>query len=164
MVQRAPEDPRGYSNRAAAFIKLLEFPSAIDDCDKAIKKDPKFIRAYLRKAQAYFGMRDYSKCLDACTDASEVDVTKVNAKEIEQQQQRALSAMYAARENETEEQTKERIQRDPEILNIMQDPIMQSILQQAQGDPAALQEHMKNPGIRAKIQKLVAAGVIRVGR
>ena len=49
-------------------------------------------------------------------------------------------------------------------MGIMQDPIMQSILQQAQGDPAALQEHMKNPGIRAKIQKLVAAGVIRVGR
>lgn len=46
----------------------------------------------------------------------------------------------------------------------MQDPIMQSILQQAQGDPAALQEHMKNPGIRGKIQKLMAAGVIRVGR
>ena len=30
---------------------------------------------------------------------------------------------------------------------ILQDPIMQSILQQAKGDPAALQEHMKNPGI-----------------
>ncbi|TVY17358.1 Heat shock protein sti1-like [Lachnellula arida] len=164
MVKRAPDDPRGYSNRAAAFIKLLEFPSAIEDCDRAIKKDPKFIRAYIRKAQAYFGMRDYSKCLDACTEASEVDETKANAREIEQQQQKALSAMYSSRENETEEETKERIQRDPEILGIMQDPIMQSILQQAQGDPAALQEHMKNPGIKAKIQKLVAAGVIRVGR
>ncbi|TVY24065.1 Heat shock protein sti1-like protein [Lachnellula hyalina] len=164
MVKRAPDDPRGYSNRAAAFIKLLEFPSAIEDCDRAIKKDPKFIRAYLRKAQAYFGMRDYSKCLDACTEASEVDETKANGREIEQQQQKALSAMYSSRENETEEETKERIQRDPEILGIMQDPIMQSILQQAQGDPAALQEHMRNPGIKAKIQKLVAAGVIRVGR
>ena len=68
-----------------------------------------------------------------------------------------------------------------QILGLLQDPIMQSILQQAQGDPAALQEHMRNPGIRNKINKLVAgmrpstsfksiqadceiAGVIRVGR
>ena len=49
-------------------------------------------------------------------------------------------------------------------MSIMQDPVMQTILQQAQSDPAALQEHMKNPGVRAKIQKLVAAGVIRMGR
>jgi stress-induced-phosphoprotein 1 len=152
MIKRAPEDPRGYSNRAAAFIKLLEFPSAIDDCNAAIKKDPTFVRAYIRKAQAYFGMRDYSKCLDACTEASEADVTKANAKEIEQQQQKALSTMYAAQGNETEEQTRERIQRDPDIMAIMQDPVMQSILQQAQGDPAALQEHMKSPVIRTKIQ------------
>ncbi|KAF7856977.1 hypothetical protein EAF04_009737 [Stromatinia cepivora] len=164
MIKRAPEDPRGYSNRAASFIKLLEFPSALEDCDKAIAKDSKFVRAYIRKAQAYFGMRDYSKCLDACNEATEADVTKANAREIEQQQQKAVTAMYSARENETEEQTKERLSRDPEIQRIMGDPVMQSILQQAQNDPAALQEHMKNPQIRSKIQQLIAAGVIRVGR
>ncbi|KAK6076415.1 tetratricopeptide [Seiridium cupressi] len=167
MVKRAPEDPRGYSNRAAAFVKLFEFPSALEDCDIAIKKDPKFIRAYIRKAQVYFGMREYSKCLDQCNEASVVDNEHhngANAREIQQQQDKALQAMYSARENETEEQTKERLQKDPEIMAIMQDPIMQSILQQAQSDPAALQEHMKNPGVRSNIQKLVAAGVIRMGR
>jgi stress-induced-phosphoprotein 1 len=41
---------------------------------------------------------------------------------------------------------------------------MQSILQQAKNDPAALQEHMKNPQVRASVQKLIAAGVIRLGR
>lgn len=51
-----------------------------------------------------------------------------------------------------------------QIMGIMQDPVMQAILQQAQSDPAALQEHMKNPQVRSKIQKLVAAGVIRMGR
>jgi stress-induced-phosphoprotein 1 len=167
MIKRAPEDPRGFSNRAAAFIKLLEFPSALEDCDTAIKKDPKFIRAYIRKAQAYFGMREYSKCVDACTEAMGVDAEHhagANAREIEQQQQKAYQAMYSARENENEEQTRERLMRDPEIMSIMNDPVMQSILQQAQSDPAALNEHMRNPGVRAKIQKLVAAGVIRVGR
>ena len=49
-------------------------------------------------------------------------------------------------------------------MAILQDPVMQSILQQAKGDPAALQDHMtKSPQIRAKIQKLMAAGVIRMG-
>ena len=28
-VKRAPEDPRGYANRAAAYIKLASFPDAI---------------------------------------------------------------------------------------------------------------------------------------
>ncbi|EMR64618.1 hypothetical protein MGN70_006552 [Eutypa lata] len=167
MIKRAPEDPRGYSNRAAAYVKLFEFPSALDDCDAAIKRDAKFIRAYIRKAQIYFGMREYSRCIDACNEASTVDnehYNGTNAREIDQQQQKALQAMYSARENESEDQTRERLQKDPEIMAIMADPVMQSILQQAQSDPAALQEHMRNPNVRTNIQKLIAAGVIRVGR
>ncbi|KAI9844652.1 MAG: Hsp90 cochaperone [Thelocarpon superellum] len=164
MIKRAPDDPRGYSNRAAAFIKLLTFPSAVDDCNAALKKDPKFIRAYLRKAQAYFGMREYSKCLDVCSEAMENDEGGANAREIEQQQQKALQAMYSAREGETEEETMARIQKDPEILGILQDPVMQSILQQAKGDPSALQDHMKNPTVRSKLQRLIHSGVIRIGR
>lgn len=118
MIKRAPEDPRGYSNRAAAMVKLFEFPSALSDCDMAIKKDPKFIRAYIRKAQVYFGMREYSKCLDACTEASTIDNEHhngANAREIAQQQEKAIQAMYSARDNETEEQTRERLQKDPEV-------------------------------------------------
>lgn len=160
MIKRAPDDPRGYSNRAAALIKLMTFPSAVSDCDIAIQKDPKFIRAYLRKAQAYFAMKEYSKCTDVCTEAMQQDDGS-NRREIEQQQQKAIQAQFAGRAGETEEQTMERIQKDPEIMGILQDPIMQSILQQAKGDPAALQDHMKNPDIAKKVQKLVAAGVIR---
>ena len=47
-------------------------------------------------------------------------------------------------------------------MAILQDPVMQSILQQAKGDPAALQDHMKNPAIAGKVQKLIAAGMFLI--
>jgi stress-induced-phosphoprotein 1 len=47
------------------------------------------------------------------------------------------------------------------LQKIMSDPVMQSILQQAQSNPAALQDHMKNPAVRANIMKLVNAGIIK---
>lgn len=123
MTRRAPDDPRGYSNRAAALIKLMTFPGAVQDCDEAIKRDANFIRAYLRKAQAYFAMKEYNKCLDVCTEATEHDAGGANAREIEQQQQKALQAQYSAREGETEEQTMERIQRDPEVRDSIPSPV-----------------------------------------
>lgn len=118
MIKRAPEDPRGYSNRAAAFLKLLELPSALEDCEAAIKKDPKFIRAYIRKAQVLHGMRKYSEAVDVCDEAQRVDAEShggANAREIEAQQQKGYGAMYSARENESEEQTKQRLMQDPEV-------------------------------------------------
>lgn len=164
MIKRAPDDPRGYSNRAACLIKLVTLPSAVQDCDESIKRDPSFIRAYLRKAQALFLMKEYNRCVDACNEATEHDADGKNAREIEQQIQKALQAQFSAQEGETEEQAQARIQRDPEIMGILQDPVMQSILQQAKGDPAALSSHMKNVGVRNKINKLIAAGVIKLGR
>lgn len=181
MIARAPDDPRGYSNRAAAFQKLMSFPEAVKDCDEAIKRDPSFMRAYTRKATAQLAMRDYNKCLDTLTAAQEVDTDGQHASELEGLMQKCMQTMYSAREGETEEQTMERIRKDPEVLSsffnlftlfanctqqissIISDPVMQSILQQAKTNPAALNEHMKSPIIRQKIQRLIMAGVIRLG-
>ena len=175
MTKRAPDDPRGYSNRAACLIKLLTFPSAVTDCDAAIACDPSFIRAYLRKAQALFAMKEYNRCIDVCAEAGTHDPEGKHARELEAQSQRALQAQFSAREGESDEDAQARIQRDPEIMvrpypsfcrpglptharkelgltlgarpscvqSILQDPVMQSILQQAKGDPRALQDHMK---------------------
>ncbi|KAI5780102.1 hypothetical protein EDC01DRAFT_633564 [Geopyxis carbonaria] len=163
MIKRSPDDPRGYSNRAAALQKLMSLPEAVKDCDEAIKKDPKFMRAYIRKAQLYLAMKDYNKCLDACNDATEADTEHKHTREIEEQSRKCMSVMYSSRGDETEEETMARIQRDPEIVSIISDPIMQSILQQAKQNPQALNEHMRNPMIKLKIQKLMAAGIIRMG-
>lgn len=114
MTKRAPSDPRGYSNRAAALVKLMAFPQAVTDCDEAIKRDPKFFRAYMRKGQALVAMKEFNRALDTFTEAAEKDDGS-HAREIEQQQQKCLDAQFSARAGETEQQTSERIQNDPEV-------------------------------------------------
>ena len=116
MTKRAPEDPRGYSNRAAALIKLMAFPQAVQDCNEAISRDPKFIRAYMRKGQALVAMKEINRALDTFTEVAEHDDGN-HTREIEQQQQKCLEAQFSARAGETEQQTSERIQNDPEVCS-----------------------------------------------
>jgi len=160
-IKRDPSDPRGYNNRANAYTKLVALPEALKDAEEAIKVDPKFVKAYIRKSHVLFAMRDYAKAIEAIHQASDIDEEKKHTREISEQMMKCQQAMLSEREGESEEETLQRAMRDPEVANIMSDPIMQSILQQAQGSPAALQDHMKNPAVRAKIMKLVNAGIIK---
>jgi stress-induced-phosphoprotein 1 len=62
---------------------------------------------------------------------------------------------------ESKEEVLRRAQQDPQVQSILSDPAMQLILQQMQQDPGAAQEHMRNPGIAAKIRVLINAGIIQ---
>jgi stress-induced-phosphoprotein 1 len=164
MIKRAPEDAKGYSNRAAALAKLMSFPDAIKDCEIAIKKDPTFIRAYIRKATAEIAVKDFAKAIETLDEARAKDAevsNGSNSREIDQLYHKAFSQRFQADPNETPEQTMARVSKDPEVAAILQDPVMNSILEQARGNPQALQEHMKNPEVAKKVQILIAAGVIR---
>ncbi|KAK0536419.1 Hsp90 cochaperone [Tilletia horrida] len=171
-IKRNPDDPRGYTNRASAYTKLAALPEALKDAEAAIKVDPKFVKAYIRQANVLFSMKEYTKALDAIQRASDINADAQaasdpaaagNAREISSTQDKIMEALYQQRSGESNEETLARAMRDPEIARIMGDPVMQSILQQAQSNPAALQDHMKNPAIRSNIQKLIAAGIISVG-
>ncbi|KAE8216569.1 hypothetical protein CF327_g216 [Tilletia walkeri] len=171
-IKRNPDDPRGYTNRASAYTKLAALPEALKDAEAAIKVDPKFVKAYIRKSNILFSMKEFTKALEAIQRASDVNTeaqaasdpqAAANAREISSTQDKIMEALYQQRSGESNEETLARAMRDPEIARIMADPVMQNILQQAQTNPAALQDHMKNPTIRANVQKLIAAGVISVG-
>ncbi|RWW64814.1 hypothetical protein BHE74_00027917 [Ensete ventricosum] len=51
---------------------------------------------------------------------------------------------------------------DPEIQNILTDPVMRQVLIDIQENPKAAQEHLKNPQVMHKIQKLVGAGIVQM--
>jgi hypothetical protein len=59
--------------------------------------------------------------------------------------QKVMYEMNTERAGETDEQTYARAMRDPEVQEIMADPLMRQILQDSQQDPRALVDHMKNP-------------------
>lgn len=160
-IKRDPKDPRGYNNRANAYTKLVALPEALKDAEEAIKVDPAFLKAYIRKAHVQFAMRDYTKAMETLQQTTDLDEEHKHTREIQELMIKCQQAVFSEREGENEEQTLQRAMRDPEIARIMGDPIMQSILQQAQGNPAALQDHMKNPSVRQNIMKLINAGIIK---
>ncbi|KAI5475470.1 stress-induced-phosphoprotein 1 [Pseudohyphozyma bogoriensis] len=162
-IKRNPADARGYTNRAAAYTKLLALPEALKDAEKAIEVQPEFVKGYIRKSHVLFAMKDYDKALAAIEEAAEKDVEKKHQTEIGQQFRKVSMADASSRAGETDEQTYARAMRDPEVQQIMSDPAFQAILQQAQSEPASLAQHMANPGVRSKIEKLVKAGIIKTG-
>ncbi|KAI0069161.1 hypothetical protein BV25DRAFT_1818128 [Artomyces pyxidatus] len=99
--------------------------------------------------------------MEAIEEATEHDDEGKHTHEISQQMMKIQQALLQQRAGETEQETLDRAMRDPEVASIMGDPVMQSILQQAQNNPQALQDHMKNPAVKAKIMKLVNAGIIK---
>lgn len=140
------------------------------------------VKAYIRKSHILYTMRDYVKAIGVLQEAAEHDDANAHTKEIQEQMLKCQQAQFAQREGESDEDVMQRAMRDPEIAvrisphtsfsfgsvdksyytqQIMSDPVMQSILQQAQTNPAALQDHMKNPIVRNKINKLISAGIIR---
>ncbi|WVO16413.1 hypothetical protein L204_104088 [Cryptococcus depauperatus] len=160
-IKRLPTDPRAYNNRAACYTKLLALPEALKDAETAISIDPTFIKAYIRKALVQEGMKEYAAALETLQKATEKDVEKKHTRELETNMMKIMNEMQQQRSSETEEQTYERAMRDPEVAQIMGDPVMRQILADAQQNPRALTDHMKNPMIAQKIQKLINAGIIR---
>lgn len=151
-IKRNPTDAKLYSNRAACYMKLLEFGMAIRDCDECIKLEPTFVKGYLRKGACYLAMKETDKALDAYQKALDLD----------SKCQEAIEGYRSCikESGSNPDAIRKRAMQDPEVQEILADPAMQMILQQMNKDPKALQEHLKNPDIAKKIERLLEAGII----
>lgn len=149
-----PADAKLFRNRAACLSKLMEFPSALKDCDEAIKIDPTFVKAYVQKGSILMVLKEKSKAQAAYAKALELDPTCSEA--IDGYRQCAMENSM------NPEEARARAMEDPEVQRILGDPAMRMILEQMQTDPKAVQDHLKNPEIKAKLQKLIESGLIQV--
>mmetsp|Transcript_95093 Transcript_95093/g.132151 ORF Transcript_95093/g.132151 Transcript_95093/m.132151 type:complete len:337 (+) Transcript_95093:57-1067(+) len=163
-IKRNPDDAafasRIYSNRSACYTKLFELPHALKDADECIKLDPDWVKGYLRKANCLLGMKREGEAESTYKIALEKDPNNAEAAD---GLRKARMQKYGAQEGLSREERAQRAMQDPEIQGIMGDPVMQQILKQMQEDPGAAQEHLKNPAILEKIQKLVEAGILQMG-
>ncbi|XP_059640029.1 hsp70-Hsp90 organizing protein 3-like [Cornus florida] len=162
-LRRNPKDPRAYSNRAACYTKLGAMPEGLKDAEKCIELDPTFAKGYTRKGAVQFFMKEYDKALETYQEGLKHDPK--NPELLDGIRRCVEQNNKASRGDLSPEELKERQAKgmqDPEIQNILTDPVMRQVLTDFQENPKAAQEHTKNPLVMNKIQKLVNAGIVQI--
>eukprot|EP01083_Nonionella_stella_P012860 36305_1 len=158
-LKRNPMDHKVYSNRAGCYNKLMAWDLALEDCNKCIELDPTFAKGYLRKGKIEHFMKEYQKALSSFNKGLECEPNSTQLLEAKQSTMRAISTANMSGQADPERQ--KRAMQDPEVQKIMKDPNMQLALQQMQEDPSAAMKIMqKDPSMAAKLETLMAAGII----
>ena len=160
-IKRNPSDAKLYSNRAATLTKLLAYPDALRDLDVCLKLDPKFVKAYSRKGTVHFFMKEMNKAIEAYDAGLMIDPS--NAECIKGKAQVVAKINESSTNSETDPDQVRRAMADPEIQQIMADPQIQMILRQMQEDPATGMQALKDPKVANAIQKLIGAGILKIG-
>uniref|UniRef100_A0AAV1UDG4 Hsp70-Hsp90 organising protein n=1 Tax=Peronospora matthiolae TaxID=2874970 RepID=A0AAV1UDG4_9STRA len=154
-IKRDPSCAVYYANRAAAYTKLTSFNEAKKDCEKAIELDPKYVKAYSRMGAIQCFMKEFHKARESYEKGLALDPNHQECID------GLRNVMYKIQAGETDEERARHGMADPEIQAILRDPVMQNVLNDFQTDPTSAQRHLQNPGIMAKIEKLIAAGVLQ---
>mmetsp|Transcript_10918 Transcript_10918/g.15302 ORF Transcript_10918/g.15302 Transcript_10918/m.15302 type:complete len:604 (+) Transcript_10918:73-1884(+) len=159
-VKRAPKNAAIRNNLSAALCKIMDFNGAKNHIQVALDIDPTYVKAYARKGDIEIMMKEYHKALDSYQTGLNHDSENKACKE---GLRKTTMLINQGQANMTEDERKERAEHamaDPDIQNILQDPIIQQVLRDLSENPAAGQEALRDPGVSAKIQKLIAAGII----
>ncbi|XP_010458658.1 PREDICTED: hsp70-Hsp90 organizing protein 2-like [Camelina sativa] len=162
-IKRNPKDPEAYSNRAACYTKLGAMPDGQNDAEKCIEIDPTFSKGYSRKATVQFFLKEYNDAMKTYQEGLKHDPH--NQELLDGISRCVQEINKASRGDLTPVELKERQAKgmqDPEIQNILTDPVMRQVLTDLQENLIAAQRHMQNPMVMNKIQKLISAGIVQM--
>lgn len=162
-IKRNPKEHALYSNRAAAYMKMGAYQDAENDCNSCLKIKPDFVKAVSRLAQIFFFRKEYHKALAEYDKVLKLDPDNAEAKA---GQQRTVMKVQegSAGGGADDDMRAKRAMADPEIQAILGDTYMQQVLREISEDPSALKHYMQSKDVMAKIEKLIAAGIIKTGR
>jgi stress-induced-phosphoprotein 1 len=159
-VKRAPKNAAIRNNLAAALCKIMDFSGAQRQIETALDLDPQYVKAWARKGDIEMYMKEYHKAQESYKKGLMLDADNTACKD---GLRKCLIAISYGRSNMTDEEKKEQAAHsmaDPEIQAILHDPVMQQVLKDLQENPASGQQALKDPMMRAKLEKLIAAGII----
>lgn len=162
-VKRAPKNAAIRNNLSAALCKIMDFNGAKRQIEEAIALDPQYVKAWARKGDIEVVMKENHKAMESYRKGLQVDPDNAACRE----GLRKVTAMVnQGVANMSEEERKERAEHamaDPEIQAILTDPVIRQVLQDFNDNPNAAQAAMRDAMVRAKIEKLVAAGILQMG-
>jgi len=160
-LKRNPKDATVYANRAAALTKLLSFPDALRDLEEALKLDPKYVKAHHRKGTCHLLMKEYHKALKAFEAGLAIDADNEPCKQGKAQVLSTIQQQQAS--GDVDEEQVQHAMADPEIQKILSDPQVRMVLRKMEENPAMASEVMrKDPQMKAAVEKLIFAGIVKV--
>eukprot|EP00595_Chromulina_sp_UTEXLB2642_P000360 CAMPEP_0196761234 /NCGR_PEP_ID=MMETSP1095-20130614/397_1 /TAXON_ID=96789 ORGANISM="Chromulina nebulosa, Strain UTEXLB2642" /NCGR_SAMPLE_ID=MMETSP1095 /ASSEMBLY_ACC=CAM_ASM_000446 /LENGTH=561 /DNA_ID=CAMNT_0042110499 /DNA_START=16 /DNA_END=1701 /DNA_ORIENTATION=- len=156
-VKRAPKNPSYRNNLAASYLKMGLFNDAKREIERCIEIDRNYVKAWAKKGDIEFFMKEYHKALDSYRAGLQIEPDNSLCK---QGLQKTLEKINTSQGPDSERTA--HAMADPEIQSILNDPVIRNILSDMQENPNSAQKAMADPIIRAKIEKLIASGVLQV--
>lgn len=162
--KRDPKNFKALSNRAFVYQKIMDWNNALADCEKCMAMAPDFLKIYTRKVRIEMFLKRYHKALKAANTAIEKATEQKDKTDfMGLKREVMMAASMANATGEPDQRRLEEAQKDPDIRNIMTDPIIQQVLNQMKTDPAATQRALSDPSVASKLEMLIAAGILRTG-
>ena len=158
-IKRDPKNPAYNNNLAAALTKLGNFAAAKQACEKALELDPNYVKAIAKKGDLEFLMKEYHKAIESYKKGLALEPTNAACK---QGLAKTTTAINTGTGNDQERAA--HAMADPEIQQILNDPMVRDVINNLSqgGDQMAGQRALQDPTMRAKIEKLVASGILQM--
>uniref|UniRef100_A0A7S4N079 Hsp70-Hsp90 organising protein n=1 Tax=Odontella aurita TaxID=265563 RepID=A0A7S4N079_9STRA len=162
-VKRAPKNAAIRNNLSAALCKIMDFNGAKRQIEEALEIDPRYLKAWSRKGDIEIVMKEYHKAMDSYKAGLAIEPENPTCKT---GLQKVMGLINRSAASMTEEERKERAEHamaDPQIQAILTDPVVQQVLRDFNENPNAANQAMRDPGMKAKIEKLIASGIVQAG-